>query len=168
MVGWINTKMFDETGDIAKSQGWTALILDTNGNGKRDEYVEPNQPVDPHQGQADRRGLLRRDAEPGGRLDLGLVPELIRGPSCASRRDPIPRRRRSPRSTMCRCRASAPRGADIDSQGVVWVSLASGHLGSFDRRKCKGPLNGPKATGDHCPEGWSFYQYPGPGFQRHR
>jgi streptogramin lyase len=35
---------------------------------------------------------------------------------------------------------SAPRGADIDSQGVVWVSLGSGHLGSFDRRKCKGPL----------------------------
>ena len=57
------------------------------------------------------------------------------------------------------------RGADIDKQGVVWASLASGHLASFDRRKCKGPLNGPKATGDHCPEGWSFYQYPGPGFQ---
>src|SRR4030095_4493951 len=39
--------MFDETGDAEKSQGWTAIILDTNGNGKRDEYVEPNQPVDP-------------------------------------------------------------------------------------------------------------------------
>ena len=47
VVGWLNTKMFDETGDAAKSQGWTALILDTNGNGKRDDYVEPNQPVDP-------------------------------------------------------------------------------------------------------------------------
>jgi hypothetical protein len=35
---------------------------------------------------------------------------------------------------------------------------------SFDRSKCKGPLNGPKATGNHCPEGWSFYKYPGPGF----
>ena len=46
-MGWVNTKMFDETGDIAKSQGWTPMILDTNGNGKRDEYVEPNQPVDP-------------------------------------------------------------------------------------------------------------------------
>ena len=57
------------------------------------------------------------------------------------------------------------RGADIDSKGVVWVSLASGHMGVFDRRKCKGPLNGPKATGDHCPEGWSFHQYPGPGFK---
>src|SRR5215471_12050748 len=58
-----------------------------------------------------------------------------------------------------------PRGGDIDSKGVVWVSLASGHLGSFDRSKCKDPLNGPTATGDHCPEGWTFYKYPGPGFQ---
>ena len=56
------------------------------------------------------------------------------------------------------------RGADIDRNGVVWVSLASGHLGEFDRRKCKGPLNGPTATGDHCPEGWSFHRLPGPGF----
>ncbi len=31
------------------------------------------------QGQADRRGLLRRDAEPGRRLDLGLVPDQSRG-----------------------------------------------------------------------------------------
>ena len=55
-VGWLNTKMFDETGDAAKSQGWTALVLDTNGNGKRDDYVEPDQPVDPDQGQAHRPG----------------------------------------------------------------------------------------------------------------
>ncbi len=44
VVGWLNTKMFDQTGDAAKSQGWTALVLDTNGNGKRDAYVEPDQP----------------------------------------------------------------------------------------------------------------------------
>jgi hypothetical protein len=56
------------------------------------------------------------------------------------------------------------RGADIDRNGVVWVSLASGHLGEFDRRKCRGPLNGPTATGDHCPEGWTFHRLPGPGF----
>ena len=47
VVGWVNTKLFDETGDSAKSQGWTALVLDTNGNGRRDEYTEPNQPADP-------------------------------------------------------------------------------------------------------------------------
>ena len=47
VVGWVNTKTFDQTGDAAKSQGWTALVLNTNGNGKRDAYVEPDQPADP-------------------------------------------------------------------------------------------------------------------------
>ena len=46
-LGWLNTKMFDETGDEQRSQGWTAFILDTNGNGKRDDYVEPTEPIDP-------------------------------------------------------------------------------------------------------------------------
>src|SRR5438093_2045862 len=56
----------------------------------------------------------------------------------------------------------SPRGADVDRNGVVWAALASGHLASFDRRKCKGPLNGPNATGQHCPEGWTFYPEPLP------
>jgi len=46
-VGWLNTKLFEDTHDEQKAQGWTALVLDTNGNGKRDAYVEPDQPVDP-------------------------------------------------------------------------------------------------------------------------
>ena len=25
-------------------------------------------------------------------------------------------------------------------------------------------MNGPTATGDHCPEGWTFHRFPGPGF----
>src|SRR2546430_2159005 len=37
VVGWVNTKMFLETGDSAKSQGWTPIIVDTNGNGRRDD-----------------------------------------------------------------------------------------------------------------------------------
>ena len=51
---------------------------------------------------------------------------------------------------------------DIDRNGVVWAALASGHMASFDRRKCKGPLNGPTATGQHCPEGWTLYPEPLP------
>jgi hypothetical protein len=58
----------------------------------------------------------------------------------------------------------APRGIDFDSKGVVWVSLSSGYLASFDRSKCK-VLNGPTATGQHCPEGWTMYQIPGPKFK---
>jgi hypothetical protein len=44
--------MFEATGDEVKSQGWTPFILDTNGNDQRDEYTEPNQPLDPNK---DRR-----------------------------------------------------------------------------------------------------------------
>jgi hypothetical protein len=47
----------------------------------------------------------------------------------------------------------------------VWTVLSSGHLASFDRRKCKGPLNGPNALGKQCPEGWSLYPLPGPNYK---
>jgi len=54
---------------------------------------------------------------------------------------------------------------DVDGNGVVWTVLSSGHLASFDRRKCKGPLNGPAAMGQHCPEGWALYPFPGPNYK---
>ncbi len=164
VVGWINTKMLDETGDLAKSQGWTAIILDTNGNGKRDEYVEPNQPVDPTK---DKRIVASFYAVMPSPVDGSIWGSYRTNPGAVVRLDPGP----NPPETALAEIYNVPmpgfgvRGADIDRQGVVWVSLASGHLGSFDRRKCKGPLNGPKATGNHCPEGWSFHQYPGPGFK---
>src|SRR5262245_56548603 len=46
VVGWLNRKMWEETKDEAKSQGWTALIMDTNGNGRRDAALEPDAPAD--------------------------------------------------------------------------------------------------------------------------
>ena len=49
--------------------------------------------------------------------------------------------------------------------GSSWAPLASGHFASFDRRKCAGPLNGPTATGQHCPEGWTLHPFPGPQMQ---
>ena len=164
VVGWFNTKMFDETGDSERSQGWTALILDTNGNGQRDEYVEADQPVDPSMDKRVIAGFYAVMPSPvdgsiwgSNRSYPGAVVRLAPGdnPPATALAEiynvPLP--------------GYGPRGADIDGEGVVWVSLASGHMGSFDRRKCTGPLNGPTATGDHCPEGWSFYQYPGPGFE---
>ena len=164
VVGWLNTKMFLETGDAAKSQGWTALVLDTNGNGRRDAYVEPDQPADPTKDTRINSAFYAVMPSPvdgsiwGSTLGVpGAVVRLVPGsdpPATALAevyRVPMP--------------GFGARGADIDRQGVVWVSLGSGHMGSFDRRKCKGPLNGPQATGDHCPEGWAFHQYPGPGFR---
>ena len=164
VVGWLNTKMFDATGDAAKSQGWTALVVDTNGNGTRDAYVEPDQPPDPAKDTRVNAGFYAVMPSP---VD-GSVWGSFRGPrSGVVRIDPGS----NPPQTALAEVYNVPspgfgvRGADIDKKGVVWVSLASGHLGSFDRRKCKGPLNGSKATGDHCAEGWTFHQYPGPGFQ---
>ena len=173
VVGWLNTKKFLETGDDAASQGWTPFILDTNGNGKRDEgYVEPNQPVDPDQGQAHHRRPLRHRLRPERRHDLGLG--AVGSPAASSTSSRATTRRRPRCRNITRCRSTSrraavngfgPRGCDIDRNGVVWMPLASGHLASFDRKKCKGPLNGPTATGRHCPEGWTLYQFPGPQFE---
>jgi hypothetical protein len=164
VVGWVNTKKWDETHDAAQSQGWTALVLDTNGNGKRDEYTEPNQPLDPSK---DRRVGQVFYAVMVNPVDGSIWGTIRSNPGAIVRINPGPNPPETALSEIYNVPLPGfgPRGGDIDSKGVVWVSLGSGHIGSFDRSKCKAPLNGPKATGDHCPEGWSFYKYPGPGFE---
>ena len=108
VVGWLNTKMFDETGDAAASQGWTALVLDTNGNGKRDDYVEPDQPVDPDQGQAHQlAGFYAVMPNPAdGSIWGATLGDPGRG-RARWLRARTRRRPRWPRSTTCRCPASA-------------------------------------------------------------
>jgi hypothetical protein len=165
VVGWLDTKVFDETVDAAKAQGWTALVLDTNGNGKRDAYVEPNQPVDPQKDKRIPGGFYAIMPSPVDGLVWGTV-GVFGGKGAIVRLSPGANPPETATAEVYNVPQPGfgPRGADIDGNGVVWVSLGSGHLASFDRRKCKGPLNGPKATGDQCPEGWALYQYPGPGF----
>jgi hypothetical protein len=162
--GWINRKMFEETGDEVRSQGWSPFVLDTNGNGKRDAFVEPNQPADPVKDTRVAANLYSVGYNPkDGSIwgtQLGYPGRVVRiapgsDPTHTSLTEvfepPFP--------------GYGPRGGDIDRNGVFWSSLASGHLGKFDRSKCKGPLNGPKATGTHCPEGWTLYRFPGPNFK---
>ena len=164
VVGWLNTKKFLETGDAAKSQGWTALIVDTSGDGQRGEYTEPGKPLEP--GKDMRIGQVFYAVMPSP-VDGTVWGTIRANPGAVVRLNPGSNPPETALSEIYNVAAPGfgPRGGDIDSKGVVWVSLASGHLGSFDRRKCKGPLNGPNATGNHCPEGWSFYKYPGPGFE---
>ncbi len=165
VIGWLDTDLFMETKDAKRAQGWTAAVVDINGNGKRDEgYTDIGAPIDPTKDariDPNYYAVMPNPADgsvwgatgfefPGRvvRLDPGTNP-----PATALAEQfniPLP--------------GFASRGADIDRDGVVWVSLGSGHLGEFDRRKCEGPLNGPTALGDHCPEGWTFHRYPGPGF----
>src|SRR5882757_5114624 len=171
VLGWFDTKIWDATHDEQKAQGWTALVVDTNGNGKRDAYSEPGEPLDP---KKDMRlaggfyGVAPNPADgsiwgssvgfPGAimRVSLGSNPPAtalteIYQPPIDDPKAPV--------------HGYSPRGMDIDHNGVVWASLASGHFASFDRRKCKGPLNGPNATGKQCPEGWTLYPFPGPQFR---
>jgi hypothetical protein len=95
-VGWLNTKMFEETGDAAKSQGWTSLIVDTNGNGKRDDYTEPGQPFDPNKDM--RIGQTIYAVMPGPE---GSGARCAGPPArwCGSIPAPTRRRPRSPKST---------------------------------------------------------------------
>jgi hypothetical protein len=159
--------MFDETGDEVKSQGWTALILDTNGNGKRDEAVEPNQPADPAKDRRINAGLYSVAPAPDGSIwgsTLGFPGGIVRldpgpNPPATALAEYYEPPYDNPKAPV---QGYSPRGADVDRNGVAWLALASGHLASFDRRKCKGPLNGPTATGQHCPEGWTLYTEPLP------
>lgn len=41
VVGWLDTKKFLETGDEESSQGWSPLILDTNGKEKETNMLNP-------------------------------------------------------------------------------------------------------------------------------
>ena len=161
VLGWLDRKTFEQTGDEVKSQGWTALVLDTNGNGKRDEYVEPDQPLDPAR---DKRIVAAFYGIAVSPVDGTVWGSVLGFPGYVIRVTPGP----DPAATALAevfeppMPGYGPRGMDIDRHGVVWTPLSSGHMGSFDRRKCQGPLNGPNATGRHCPEGWTLYPFPGP------
>jgi hypothetical protein len=167
VIGWLDTKKYLETGDEAASQGWTALILDTNGNGKRDAYVEPDQPVNPQMDKRIARGLYAVSPAPDGTVwgsTLGYPGGIIRlDPGSNPPETALVEYYELPLQESGEpVEGFSPRGMDIDRNGVAWVALASGHMASFDRRKCDGPLNGPDATGQHCPEGWTFYTEPLP------
>ena len=167
VVGWLNTKMFDETRDEVKSQGWTALVLDTNGNGRRDAYVEPNAPADPGKDTRFGGGFYSVAPAPDGSVwgsSLGFPGAIIRlNPGANPPETALAEVYQPPfDNPKAAVQGFSPRGMDIDRDGVAWVALASGHLARFDRRQCKGPLNGPTATGQHCPEGWTLYPEPLP------
>ena len=179
VIGWIDTKMWDETGDEVASQGWCPTVLDTNGDGvvtkpwnepprgRQAAEVDPaldtrvvvgsygviGDPTD------DKAVWISSTRFPGrlARLHVGdnppetCVTEMYEVPSVL---DPS-----VPRDKI----GFGSRGLDIDRDGVLWTALSgSSHLASFDRTKC--PVhNGPEtADGRHCVDGWTLYPTPGP------
>jgi hypothetical protein len=168
--GWFDVKKWDQTHDEKASQGWTAFVLDTNGNGKRDAYTEPNQPIDPTKDHRLAFTFYGDSPAPDGSVwgtvqgfpgGLGHVIPGAHPPETAlTEFFEVPFN--NPKAPA---QGFAPRGMDVDSKGVVWTVLSSGQLASFDRSKCKGELKGPNATGQHCPEGWALHALPGPNYK---
>ena len=163
-IGWLNRRKYEETGDEVRSQGWSPFVLDTNGNGRRDAHVEPGEPSDPAKDTRVAANLYSvafnpKDGSIWG-TQLGFPGRLVRvAPGADPTHTALTEVYEVPFPGY------GPRGGDIGRDGIYWASLASGHLGKFDRSQCKGPLNGPKATGKHCPEGWTLYRFPGPQFR---
>ncbi len=166
---WFDVKLWDQTGDEKKAAGRIVRVIDGNGNGKLDENpVAADKPLDPT-----RDKLI----DPG--QAYSVIPNPVDGsvwisysviPGAIVRYDPKTRLSEIYEPPYMNPKAPVqgylPHGIDVDrSTGVIWTGLNSGHLASFDRRKCKGPLNGPTATGQHCPEGWTLHQAPGPNFK---
>ena len=160
VIGWLNRRMFEETGDEMRSQGWTPFVLDTNGNGRRDSYVEPGQPADPAR---DQRAAVNIYAVAISPADGAVWGTVVGYPGSIVRVTPGANPVETAISEVYDVPAPGfgPRGGDVDRNGDYWVSLASGHIGQFDRRKCK-VVRGPTATGAHCPEGWTLHRLPGP------
>ena len=172
VIGWLDTKLYDETGDERVAQGWCPTVLDTNGDGTITKpWNEPNEPVDPS-----------RDTRTVG-FAYGAIVNPVDGSAWITRTGPFPgaivrldRGDHPPETCIAEVYEPpydsdavsrdgwgfAPRGIDVTRDGIIWTALSgSGHLASFDRSKCR-VVNGPGATGKHCPEGWKLYPTPGP------
>lgn len=172
MIGWLDVKEYERTGDAQAAQGWCPMIVDTNGDGRiTSDWVPGNGEFDPTKDKemASRwYGIIPDPTEPnvvwaagaGGpapghiaRLDLGDNPPS----TCITEFYEPPFE--NPEAEI---EGFGPRGIDITTDGIVWTALSgSGHIASFDRSKCD-VFNGPTATGQQCPQGWKLHATPGP------
>lgn len=167
-IGWIDMNAWDKTKDSEASQGWCPAVLDTNGDGKITEWTEPDQPVDPRKDHRIAFGCYSATVNPKdgsvwcsgiGRGDKTLV-RLEKGPNppmtCkAEVYEPPP----SPTHEVF-----GSGGVEADDSGIVWQNWrVSGDFSAFDRSKCK-VTNGPTATGQSCPEGWTFHRKDDPTY----
>ena len=137
-------------------------MLDTNGNGKLDEFAEPGKPAEAGKDMRINPGsgpyaVMPHPTDGSIWYTFGVfggTPGFLRFDPKTKLSEFYARAEGSHRPARRRHRQER-RALGLGS---------AGHLVSFDRRKCKGPLNGPKATGNHCPEGFALHKYPGPGF----
>jgi len=192
VISWINTRVWDETHDPKKATGWCPMVLDTSGDGKidpdRTKWVAAGNALAGVSGEEGGGPMSaeakKASAEHAGKdtqvshylygmsvAKDGSVWEAAYVPYVPSGLIHLIPGKNPPETCLTeyyeppkkdgKYLAFGVRGVGIDSDGVAWGAFSSGQIGSFDRRKCK-VLNGPTATGQHCPEGWTFYDTPSP------
>ncbi|MBM3819197.1 MAG: carboxypeptidase regulatory-like domain-containing protein [Acidimicrobiia bacterium] len=162
-IGWINTRVFLETRDAEKAQGWCPAYYDVNGDGRIDPAVDKRV-------EAGSYGLGYNPVDGSvwfASLGTpGKIVRLVRGANppatCVYEAyEPPFNNPKAPGKI-----GFFPRGLDVDRTGVVWTALAgSGHIASFDRSKCAVLTGEAATTGQHCPEGWTLYSAPGARFK---
>jgi len=162
VAGWVNTKVWDETQSAEKAVGWHPFVLDVNGNGKLDEFTDPGK------SEEGKDARFNPGSGPYAVMphptdgSVWYTSGVFGGTPGFLRFDP---KTKLSEFYAVPKEAIGLRGGDIGADGVVYGSGSAGHLVAFDRRKCKAPLSGPQATGNHCPEGFTLHKYPGPGFE---
>ena len=167
-LGWVDTAVYEKTKNAEASQGWCPAVVDTNGDGKITQWTEPEQPPDPAKDRRVTFGCysVSVNEKDGGIWCAGIGP----------RDNKLVRIERGPDPPLtCKAEVFEPPpgrtpevfrsgGVSVDSKGIVWLNWrGTDYMTSFDRSKCK-TLNGPQATGQHCPEGWTVHIGTGPTF----
>ena len=141
VFGWFDPSKYDpahpETAQTA--QGWSEMKIDTNGDGVADTAIP-----------GFNYGIIPNDKD--GSVWSGQLNGT--GQGAIVRYDPATDKFEK---YIPKPGAGYPRGVDVDSKGIIWVGMGSGHLASFDRSKCTHTWG----DGTQCPEGWTYYR-PGP------
>ncbi len=199
VVGWLDTKVYDETHDPSKAQGWCPMVLNTSEKATNKLPGPSEVTVTPDYKQwKEPLNVTAAGDEGGGGGELKVesdkdtrISGFLYGMDVNPKDDSVWFAKTSPsmptgivrmeRGTnppeTCHTeyyeppkmadgtyRAFDVRAVSFDSNGLAWATFGSGQFASFDRKKCK-VVSGPTATGQHCPEGWTFYDIPGPRIQ---
>ena len=188
MFGWIDTKIFDDTGDEQQAVGWCGQVVDTNGDGRitlpfnrpigrgaNPLYISdtPTGPV----GRGGRGAAPDNAGPPDPNLDTAVnynmysvipspVSDVVWGAneSYPGHLVRLSRGNNPPESCVTEifqvpAPGLDPRGLDIDSNGVVYMFLAaSSHIAAFDYSQCGPITTEQKLDGSGCREGWTLYR----------
>jgi len=191
VVSWVDIDVWNSTKNAEKSIGWCPMVVDSNGDGTitpdRTQWNFTQRKRAGGEGYASVPQLgtdtsafdPKKDTRVDGHL-YGVDVDTSDGSMWFVKRLPFPNGivkfmpgdnppetcktefYEPPKRANGTYAAYHAKGVSVDSQGIAYAAFTSGQLGKLDRKKCK-VMRGPAvADGQQCPEGWTFYDVPGP------